>query len=153
MPEEKHGDAAAHDVKLAALVADERQRVLGAIGDAVAVQGVNPPCRPPLAGRVLPGITLVARRCRLSSVTLTHLAPTQNLLPNPRKLRQTQPEKPKPKQSTILLNCPKKAPKIRTVHQQLFSSAYSKRKPLTNSLLSWDTPPHAIGIWFGEWYQ
>lgn len=85
VPKQEHSDAAAHDVELAALVSDEWQRVLGAVGDAVAVQGVNAPSRPPFAGRVLPGVALIAR-CRLSTVTLTHLAPT----PDSRKKKQNE---------------------------------------------------------------
>lgn len=72
VPEEEHGDAAAQDVELAALVPDERQGVLGAVGDAVAVQGVDAARRPSLPGRVLPRVALVAG-CRLSAITLTHL--------------------------------------------------------------------------------
>lgn len=73
VPEQEHGDAAAHDVKLGALVSDEGQRVLSAIGDAVAMQGVNTPGGLPFAGRVLPGAALVAGG-RLSAVALAHLA-------------------------------------------------------------------------------
>lgn len=70
---EQHGDAATHDVELAALMPDERQRVLGAIRQTVAMERVQSPaagssfsCR-----SALPRIALVARYT-LSSVTLTH---------------------------------------------------------------------------------
>lgn len=76
MPKEQHGDAAAHDVELAALVPDERQRVLCAVGDAIAVQRVDAARGPSLAGRVLPRVALVAGG-RLSAITLTHLAHLQ----------------------------------------------------------------------------
>lgn len=61
MPE-KHGDAATHDVELAALVPDERERVLGSIRQAVVVERVESPARSsPLPCTVLPRIALIAR--------------------------------------------------------------------------------------------
>lgn len=89
VPEKEHGDAPAHDVELAALVPDERERVLGAIGDAVRVQGVDPSRRPALPRRVLPRVALVAG-CRLSSVALAHLRRTNH----PQTRRNEAPEMP-----------------------------------------------------------
>lgn len=70
MPEE-HGDAATHDVELATLMPDKRNRILGSIRQAIVVEGVESPARSPLFRSILPRIALIAGHT-VAPVTLTH---------------------------------------------------------------------------------